>query len=226
MIDLQRYRERYLGLSEYLAAIEADLRFIEAQPDADDIIRLKEPDGVKQLVEEIWPTYKLMAILARLAVFPKVQFIDQEKADCRLMFEGSDAEMHGYGGEFNLQITTAIPENEHLVREKLSKDGFCWGDPAIHRDPKTKTIIADSVAVDGDFHYREMVRLVEKALIKKNAKGYPDYFWLLINIDLNNAGGIEEDITLRNHLSQHCDLSRFSRIYTYNNATGLVIRIK
>jgi hypothetical protein len=123
--------------------------FDQVRGSADGIakIRMRPTKSEKRLVEELIP----IAVLVSSGTF----------IDRGLMPR-----------EVFLEVTRAVHQNEHLVRELVNQGGTSFGVKGISRDRKTRKIASEPYVRDGDEQVTDLADQVIERLKSKSAKKY------------------------------------------------------
>jgi hypothetical protein len=89
-----------------------------------------------------------------------------------------------------LELTTAEPANEYLVREHLVKHGGAFAAAGTRRDPATREVVSEAVAEDSVESIAEFVTVIQRRVQAKAAGGYPEGTALVVRC---NPGGVVLD---------------------------------
>ncbi len=201
----------------YLFASEVD-RQIEA---LSDISYLIHRDRGKVLQEEHLP-------LSRLALHFKQPGLEVE---VEIFENGGQADGYirvtGFREQgFNVQVTCTFTYEESMRRELLVTEGLSPGAGDIHRDKKSRQIVATMAATDTDEYISQVSRSVIERYKKKIAKKYSKDTVLIIAFDAIKLYGRYNWNQLFASLEKEGGLagSGFMAIYLFNSATNEIHR--
>jgi hypothetical protein len=169
----------WLSAEEFQERCFARLLTLKGEPGGKkEMIRLSTPRA-KKLSEEIMP----IAAYAR--------FHQDEELDIRWLGgnQGYDAEVQSPNPRLpqHLEVTIAVPDNEHLVREYHAEHGHSWAVAGTRRSPTTGKVESSPVAEDTMEKFRGLERLVRLAVTKKLAKNYPVSTSLIVQLRLDGC---------------------------------------
>ncbi len=169
----------WLTAGEFQERCFARLLTIKGEPGGkEEMIRLST-SRAKKLSEEIMP----IAAYAR--------FHQDEELEIRWLGgnQGYDAALRSPNSELpqHLEVTIAVPENEHLVREFQAEHGHSWAAAGTRRSPTTGKVESHAFAEDTMEKFQELGRLVRVAVTKKLAKTYPVSTSLIVQFRLDGC---------------------------------------
>jgi hypothetical protein len=187
----------WLSADEFRERCFTRLLAIKGKPGGiDEMTRLSTPRA-KKLSEELMP---IAAYVARHR---------DEDFDIRWLGgnQGYDAEIRSATQSLpeHLEVTIALPENEHLYRENIAETGGSFAAAGIRRDPKTRKVVSIPVAEANSDYLRELEGLARSAVARKLMKKYPAGTSLIVQFRLDR-------VLLRNE---------FDEIVTYLRAASV-----
>ena len=147
---------------------------------------------VKELLEEILPLAAF--IQARYGPGSRMQVRwsgGNQPYDAQAYYRGGLVDRSLLPAEQYLEITTAEHGNEYLVRERMAKVGGSFAAIGTRRDPVTREVVSDAVAVEHSDEMDGLVRLVVARVQDKAGHGYPENTALVVHCNL--GGVIPED---------------------------------
>lgn len=204
-----------MKLSAYVFANEVD-RQIEVLSSDGYFLRPRTTRG-KVLQEELLPISRLALHLKQPGLEVEVEaFENNGEADGHIQITGFREQ------EFNVQVTYDFTYKESLRNELLVSKGVAPGAGDIHRDKKTKEVIAIMAATDTDEHIGRVSQSVMFLFQKKIEKRYSRNTTLIIAFDAVKLYGSSNWCRLFASLKQAGGLSgsNFIAVYLFNSATN------
>jgi hypothetical protein len=74
----------------------------------------------------------------------------------------------------------AVPTNDYLVREHLTKEGHSYAAKGTKRDPKTKQVLSEPYVFTNDESVTDLVESINSAISMKSQKRYPSSTVLIV----------------------------------------------
>jgi hypothetical protein len=158
---------------------------IRAQPDGLKKIRLIDSKLEKRLLEELFPIVQYIQVHYRSGNRFKVRWLSGSQSYDAiiwtpfLMVKNTTTPRKIY-----LEVTMAIHQNAHLVRQEIHQKGGSFGPKNISRDRKTGEIKSTPHVYGGD-HITELAQQIVDRLAAKSAKPYPKSTILIVNCHPN-----------------------------------------
>jgi hypothetical protein len=132
----------------------------------------------KRLVEEELPLAVVLKHLIRPGIMVECEHLDgYQSFDASIRITDVFAEKTVVE-EFDIEITLAVGEQDHLIRESMYVHGFSSGDPVI---PKGE-IRQRYFAKDLDHYWKKAVELIRRSIERKNGKSYTEGTRLIVSI--------------------------------------------
>lgn len=159
-------------------------------------VRLRDEDGVKELLEEVLP----LAVFAKSLEGPEshvwIKYLGRnEPCDAIGRFSGALVERGFREGHQKLEVTSAIAPYEYLQREALVEDGVVFGDPNIYREGSRhrggKVVNVPTVR-DGSEYVDEACEWVADAIRKKSSRIYSQPCTLLVGLKAGKPLALQE----------------------------------
>lgn len=108
-------------------------------------LRMRENKAIKRLLEELLPICNYVQAKYRLGRYISVKWIDgNQQFDAETSQRGARVDngfepVAGY-----LEVTSAMYQNDHLVRELMDKGEPAFGVEGVYRDKKTGAIVSSA----------------------------------------------------------------------------------
>jgi len=175
------------GLAFCASAYDA-FEAVRASPKGIEELRLKRTPRAKKLLEEVLPLAAFIQSRYGPGCRMRIRWLGgNQPFDARILYRGALVDWMGMPKRQYLEITTAVQQTEHLVREHLNAMGGAFTARGTHRDPKTKRIVSQAVAVDHSQVIGEFSALISSRVTSKAARHYPLATTLLVNCDLGEV---------------------------------------
>lgn len=144
----------------------------------EELLRLSTPRA-KKLSEELMP------IAAYADFHRRDDFEIRWLGGC----QGYDAEIRSRNPALpeHLEVTIAVPGNEHLYRENSANAGRSFSAKGITRDRKTRQLISVPVVEEHSDYLRELQGLVQSVVEAKLKKSYPTSTSLIVQFRLDRV---------------------------------------
>jgi len=147
-------------------------------------LRLLQSPRAKKLVEEILPLASY--ILARYgpALRIRIKWVGgNQPYDARQLSTGADVGRGLLPQELFLEVTTAVHPNEHLVRERLTKEGASFSARGTRRDRKTRQILSEPIVYHNYEFQDELIELIQARITDKASKKYRQNTSLIVGCE-------------------------------------------
>jgi len=183
---------QFLDGLEFCRAAYDVLEAIKAEPGGITELQGGSSRRAKKLLEEILPLAAF--VQARYGPGSRMQVRwsgGNQPYDAQAYYRGGLVDRGFLPAEQYLEITTAEPGNEYLVRERMAKVGGSFAAIGTRRDPITREVVSDPVAVEHRDEMDGLVRLIVARVQNKTAHGYPENTALVVHCNL--GGVILED---------------------------------
>jgi hypothetical protein len=144
-------------------------------------LRLLQSQRAKKLVEEILPLVAYTQARYGPALRFKIEwFGGNQPFDARQVSTGDHVEDGAVPRELFIEVTTAVHPNEHLVRERVSKEGASFSARGTRRDRKTNEIVSVPTVYHNYEAHDELVSLIQARVADKASKVYGQNTLLLV----------------------------------------------
>jgi hypothetical protein len=123
---------------------------VTSGPDGIGRIRLRPTKLEKRLIEETLPITCYVQARYRVGRRLKVRWLSgSQPYDAILWSSGSLVEHRQAPRRLFIEVTTAVHQNEYLLRQLIHQQRGAFGVKGIFRDKKTSVIISEARAYDG-----------------------------------------------------------------------------
>lgn len=200
------------------------LRYVEQEIDAlpAETMRSKNTPEAKKLIEEL----RALSRLALALKFPGLE-IDVEVTPDGSEADGIIFERGFRDRELKIQIAYSFDHEEAMRMELLNKQGHAPGAGPIHRDKKTKMILAELEAVNSDEHIQRCTQEIIRLYEKKVAKNYKTKMVLLIGFSELKLKGLPTWLSLYENIRNKLNLkeNNFIAVYLFNEASNEIYQV-
>jgi hypothetical protein len=144
-----------------------------ASPDGIAKLRLRSSKNEKRLIEELIPLARY--VQARYREGRRIEvcwYGGSQRYDAILLLSGTFVEKGYAPKKMVVEITTAVHQRDHLVRELLHSRGHAFGVKGISRDKKTRAIVSTPYVVRNDEREADLATQIIDRLKAKSEKGY------------------------------------------------------
>jgi hypothetical protein len=186
--DLAALDGRLMDGLEFCRAAYDALEAIKAEPGGITELQGSTSRRAKKLLEEILPLAAF--IQARYGPGSRMQVRwsgGSQPYDAQGFYRGGLVDRGFLPAEQYLEITTAEPVNEYLVRERMAKHGGSFATAGTRRDPVTREVLSDPVAVEHSEEMDGFVRLILERVQEKVGHGYPENTALVVHCNLGEV---------------------------------------
>jgi hypothetical protein len=161
---------------------------IRSEPDGSSKIRMRSTKKEKRLAEELIGIARY--IQCRYAVDRRLKVrweAGSQPYDAVVFASGPLAEYGLIKRRIYLEVTLAVHENEHLVRELVNSGVPSFGPKGTTRDRKTKQIISNAHTRDENEIANDLASQIVARLKSKAEKPYPENTVLIIQCIPNSV---------------------------------------
>lgn len=154
---------------------------IKSEPDGRTELRTRNTGRAKKLIEEILP----LAAFIQARYGPEsrmcIQWLGGSQGfDAKCYYSG-ELVNHGYlPEEQHLEVTTAEPSKQYLVRERSAKHGGSFAAAGTRRDPTTREVLSKPVVVSHMEAQDAACRTITERVEAKRKKKYPEGTALIV----------------------------------------------
>jgi hypothetical protein len=171
---------------EFCAQAYAAFDRIRNSPGGIEELRMLTSPRAKKMVEEILPLASYVQARYGPGLRLKIRWIGGSQSyDAYVGCSGSDVQHGGVLKRQFLEVTTALHENDYLVREHLNEEGFAFAPRGTRRDPKTRAVTSTPSVYGYRQPEAELVDQISERIAKKAEKRYPKPTLLLIRCVVN-----------------------------------------
>jgi hypothetical protein len=182
---LESLDDRLLDGLEFCGAAYDAFEIIRASPKGIEELRLKRSARAKKLLEEVLPLAAFIQSRYGPGCRMRIRWLGgNQRFDARILYRGAVADWMGIPKRQYLEITTAVQQTEHLVRQHLNATGGSFSARGTRRDPKTGKIVSVAVASEHSDDIAEFASLICNRVADQSSRGYPPATTLLVNCDL------------------------------------------
>jgi hypothetical protein len=153
---------------------------ITREPDGKSRLRLRYSKIDKRLVEELLPLANYIQVRYQAGRRVKVRWRSgSQQYDAILWSSGSLVDHGGAPRKVFVEVTTAVHQNDYLVRQLLDQSGGSFGPKGTRREGKN--IISKPWVWSGGENARDLAKQILDRLRAKADKSYPSATVLVVN---------------------------------------------
>jgi hypothetical protein len=159
---------------------------VRSSPKGIEELRLRRGQRAKKLVEEILPLATFVQARYGPGYRLRIRWLGGNQSyDARLRCSGAVVDRMGIPRNQYLEVTTAVHQTEHLVRERINTEGFSFAAVGNRRDQATRKIISVPVVHEHSTHLGDLAALVKARVADKASKlRHPAQTSLLVQCEL------------------------------------------
>lgn len=222
---LDQFRASFLSASEFVVRAFGALERLSTT----EYLRRRGAD-TKRLIEEVVP---LAALLQHLWIpdrYVQCKFIGTDRGhDAEVRIAGPEVERRYLPPLLHVEVTTAVPGSDYLVREALDRGFTVLGGYKIERrkrrGDKEDGIVDRAVAVDVPSVAAETAELIRKAIVKKSRKNYAKPCALLVNATPRRRHDLQEWARVAREVAPHVDRERFHYVFVADWQRSVVFAV-
>jgi hypothetical protein len=186
-MDLSTFDGRLLDGLSFCRKVYAFFDQVKNGPDGIEKLRLLKTKNEKRLVEELIPIAHYVQAHYQEGHRIKVRwFSGSQRYDGVLLSSGILVEKALLPKRSLLEVTTAVHQNEHLVRQLINEGGASFGVKSISRDKKTKKIVSAPHVHRGNELANDLAAQILERLRDKGGKNYSPETILVVNCVTNS----------------------------------------
>ncbi len=218
-----------LDLSEFDGVLMEGLTFctktydlfekIRALPDGPSRLRMRPTDVEKKLLEELMPIAKYVQDNHRPGRYFSVERHGGNQGfDARVVQRGSYVCENYFPADSYIEVTCAVHENDHLMRERLETEGGAFGMEGLRRVKieGVRSVVSEVVGYTNQGFIDKFMGITIQAIENKRSKSYPDNTTLIVQCRLNTLYLRHEWELLIARLSESVKVAPFREIYLYD----------
>jgi hypothetical protein len=162
---------------------------IRLRPDgASQLRERKRP--IKRLIEEILPICRYVQSFYGPGRYISIKWVEGLQYDAEVYSTGHLVEFGGWLSSGKLEVTQAVHENDYLMRERLTTEGYAFGLDGLSRASTEggKKVVKSVPTVHHNQGYiEEFVEIMLSAISEKISKTYPAETTLIVDCTLNSV---------------------------------------
>jgi hypothetical protein len=166
---------------------------VRSGPDGVTRIRMRPTKDEKRLIEELIPIARY--VQARYSAVRRIKVRWQsgsQSYDAVLLSSGPLVTHTSLPRKAFLEVTTAVHQNEYLVRELINHGGASFGVKGTSRDKKTRQVSSEPYVREGDEMVSDLANQIIERLTAKATKKYAPGTILIIEC-VPNGLVLEDD---------------------------------
>ena len=192
---------------------------IRALPDGTSRLRMRPTEVEKKLLEELMPIAKYVQDNHRPGRYFSVEWHGGNQGfDAKVFQRGSYVCENYFPAESYFEITCAVHENDHLMKERLDTEGSAFGIEGLSRVKVNgvKSVASEVVGYTNLDFIDKFLAIVVQAIENKRSKTYPTNTTLIVQCRLNTAYLRHEWDLLMTRLAATINVAPFREIYLYD----------
>ncbi len=199
---------------------------IQEEPTGLEEIRLLRSLRAKRMVEEVLPIAAFVQNRYGLGLRLRVRWRGgSQRYDARVLCNGRKADHFRIPAVQHLEITTAVHQDDYLVREHLHREGFAFSAHGIRRDPTTKRTVSEPYVRSGDEAQQELAAQISSCINSKASKPYPRNTTLVVRCVVHSPVLEDEWLLLLRILRRERCPKRFREVVIIEPVSGRVTSV-
>lgn len=191
--NLSTFDEQRLNGLDFCRLVYALFDQVQAAPSGAEKLRGRETDLEKKLLEELIPIARYIQQKYREGLRIEVEWLSgSQPYDAILYCSGTFVEKGLEPSQLTVEVTTAVHKNEYLARQRLSEQGFAFGNDQLARDRPSRAITSTPYVETPATKSGTLAKQIVAAIEKKAAKNYPPGTVLIVWCILNGVTHPEE----------------------------------
>jgi hypothetical protein len=191
---------------------------IRSSPDGIARLRLRKGRLEKRLIEELLPIARYIQARYSHGRQIKVRWIDGNQSyDAQLLSRGVLVDKRYVHRRQTIEVTTAVHENDHILRRFLHEHGHSFGPKGIKKDSKTKKNISLPHVYTNYEAQEDLAAKILESIKAKNKKKYPKLTTLIIQCFLDTLFMEDEWEYAIQKLKDSLIMHKFYEIYIFDS---------
>jgi hypothetical protein len=172
-LDLSTFDGRLLDGLHFCRKAYELFNQTRASPGGIGKLRLRPSKNEKRLIEELIPVARYVQARYREGRRIKVRwFSGSQPYDAVLLSSGVFVDKGITPRRVVVEVTTAVHQNDYLVRERLHEQEHAFGVKGVSRDKKTGAIVSEPYVVTNGERETDLATQIIERINSKSAKGY------------------------------------------------------
>ena len=180
-LDLSAFDGRLLDGLIFCREVYRFFEQIRAGPDGTARLRMRPAKAEKRLIEELIPLARYVQARYREGRRIKVRwFAGSQPYDGWLLSAGAIVDRGFAPRKVFVEITAAVHQNDHLMRQALQEHRPVFGVKRISRDKKTRAIVSEPYVFTPAERAADLAAQIITRIQDKSRKGYPSNTVLIV----------------------------------------------
>jgi len=180
-LDLSTFDRRLLDGFNFCRKVYALFEQIKTGPDGTARLRMRPSKDEKRLIEELIPLARYVQARYREGRRIKVRwFAGSQPYDGQLLSAGAIVDKDLAPKRVFVEVTTAVHQNDYLMRQALQEQPSVFGLKGLSRDKKTRAIASEPHVFTPAERAADLADTIIARLQEKTEKGYPPNTVLII----------------------------------------------
>ncbi len=159
---------------------------IRRSPNGIERLRLRKGRLEKKLIEELLPIARYIQARYSHSRQIKVRWIDgKQNYDAHLLFAGALVAERLVPKRQYVEVTTAVHENDHILRRLMNEQGYTFGVKGIRKDTHTGKYVSRPHVYNNHELSEDLTKKILERIKAKNKKEYPRRTILIIQCFLD-----------------------------------------
>jgi hypothetical protein len=172
-VDLSTFDGRLLDGLNFCRGVYEFFNQTRKSPDGIAKLRLRPSKNEKRLIEELIPIARYVQARYREGRRIKVRwFSGSQPYDAILLSSGVFVEKGITPRRVVVEVTTAVHQNDYLLRQRLNGEGHAFGVKGVSRNKKTGEIVSEPYVVTNGERETDLATQIIERIESKSAKGY------------------------------------------------------
>jgi len=172
-LDLSTFDGRLLDGLNFSRKVYELFNQTRAGTDGISKLRLRRTKQEKRLIEELIPIARYVQARYREGRQVKVRWLSgSQPYDAILLFSGAFVEKGYTPRRLVVEVTTAVHQNNYLLRQRLDKQDHAFGVKGLSRDKKTGEVLSEPYVVTNGGRENDLATQIIDRIKGKSEKGY------------------------------------------------------
>jgi len=213
MDELSIFNNKPMDGLEFCKKVYSLLENIRSTSKGISDLRMRASIIEKKLLEELIPICKYIQTKYRVGRYLTVCWVNgNQQFDAKVTEKGSYIEQGAFPENSYLEVTCSVHPNDYLARERLDKDGYCYGYGGLRRN-KDGSIESVATSYSGLEFIKEDSEYIVKIIEKKCNINYPENTTLIVQSSLSTVYSPEEWNKVIEHVKNSIMTFPFKEIF-------------
>jgi hypothetical protein len=184
--DLEYFDNRLMNGFDFCKRAYGLFEEIRTSQNGIERLRLRKGKLEKNLIEELLPIARYIQARYSHGRQIKVRWINRSQSyDARLLSAGVLVDKRLLPKTLYVEVTTAVHENDHILRRLINEQVPTFGVKGIQKDPQTDKYNSQPYVYNNNEHSEDLAKKILERIKAKNKIRYPKSTTLIIQCFLD-----------------------------------------